>query len=54
MWSKKSTEAVLKELEVTSTTGLSEHEIVQRREKYGANELAIKSLKPYLEFFSLN
>ncbi|MHB8073044.1 cation-transporting P-type ATPase [Desulfosporosinus fructosivorans] len=54
MWSKKSTEVVLKELAVNSATGLSEHEVVQRREKYSANELAIISLKPYLEFFSLN
>lgn len=51
MWFNKSTATVLKELEVNSTTGLSENEVIQRREKYGLNELVTKKPKTLLRIF---
>jgi len=51
MWFNKSTEAVIKELEVNTTTGLSENEVLKRREKYGVNELATKNPKTLLKIF---
>lgn len=51
MWFNKSTAAVLKELEVNSTTGLSENEVIQRRKKYGLNELVTKKPKTLLRIF---
>lgn len=51
MWFNKSTEAVLKEFEVNSTTGLSEQEVIRRREKYGLNELVSKKAKTLLRIF---
>ncbi len=51
MWFKKSTATVLKELAVNSTTGLSEDEVIQRRAKYGANELVSKKPKTLLRIF---
>ncbi|GAB6154037.1 calcium-translocating P-type ATPase, SERCA-type [Desulfosporosinus burensis] len=51
MWFNKNTEYVLKELEVNSTTGLSENEVIQRREKYGLNELVTKKPKTLLRIF---
>lgn len=51
MWFNKSTAAVLKELAVNSTTGLSENEVIQRQEKYGINELVTKKPKTLLRIF---
>lgn len=51
MWFNKSISAVLKELEVNSSTGLSENEVIQRREKYGLNELVTKKPKSLLRIF---
>jgi len=51
MWFNKSTEDVLKELEVNSTTGLSEKEVIERREKYGLNELVTKKPKTLIRIF---
>ena len=51
MWFNKSISAVLKELDVNLTTGLSESEVIQRREKYGLNELVTKEPKTLLKIF---
>ena len=51
MWFKKSISDVLKELDVNPTTGLSESDVIQRREKYGLNELVTKKPKTLLRIF---
>jgi len=51
MWFNKNFEAVLKELEVNSTTGLSDNEVIQRQEKYGLNELITKKPKTLIRIF---
>ncbi|MCB8816953.1 cation-transporting P-type ATPase [Desulfosporosinus shakirovi] len=51
MWFNKSTEAVLEEFKVNLTTGLSENEVIQRREKNGLNELTSKKPKTLFRIF---
>ncbi|MCO5384853.1 calcium-transporting P-type ATPase, PMR1-type [Desulfosporosinus sp.] len=51
MWFNKSTEAVVEEFKVNLTTGLSENEVIQRREKHGLNELTSKKPKTLLRIF---
>ncbi|SHI06810.1 calcium-transporting P-type ATPase, PMR1-type [Desulfosporosinus lacus] len=51
MWFNKSTEAVLEEFKVNLTTGLSENEVLQRREKHGLNELTSKKPKTLFSIF---
>ena len=51
MWFTKSQEAVLKELNVNSKTGLSTEEAKKRLEKYGLNKLKGKPKKSLLQLF---
>jgi len=51
MWFTKSQEAVLKELNVNSKTGLSTEEAKNRLEKYGLNKLKGKPKKSLLQLF---
>ena len=51
MWFTKSQEAVLKELNVNSKTGLSTEEAKNRLEKYGLNKLKGKPKKVYYNYF---
>lgn len=51
MWFNKSTASVLTELGVNSTTGLSEDEVIHRRQKYGLNELITRKPKTLLRIF---
>ena len=51
MWFTKSQEAVLKELNVNSKTGLSTEEAKKRLEKYGLNKLKGKAKKSLLQLF---
>ena len=51
MWFTKSQEAVLKELNVNSKTGLSTEEAKNRLEKYGLNKLKGKQKKSLLQLF---
>ncbi|EHQ87795.1 calcium-translocating P-type ATPase, PMCA-type [Desulfosporosinus youngiae] len=51
MWFNQSTEDVLKELEVNSSTGLSENDVIKRRETYGLNELVTKKPKTLIRIF---
>ena len=51
MWFTKSQEAVLKELNVNSKTGLSTEDAKKRLEKYGLNKLKGKPKKSLLQLF---
>ncbi|HZK54455.1 MAG TPA: calcium-translocating P-type ATPase, PMCA-type [Desulfosporosinus sp.] len=51
MWFNKSIATVLTELGVDSTTGLSDEEVIHRRQKYGLNELITKKPKTLLRIF---
>lgn len=51
MWFQKSQEEVLKELQVDSSIGLSNDEVLQRKEKYGENKLQEKKKKTLLQLF---
>ena len=51
MWFTKSSEQVVKELEVDQTHGLSDGEAKSRLGKYGANKLAQKKKKNILQMF---
>ncbi len=51
MWHTKSSEEVLKELNVDHSTGLSEEEVAKRREQYGLNTLRAKKKKSVLSMF---
>ena len=51
MWFNKNTASLIKELEVNPTIGLSENEVIDRREKYGLNVLVTKKPKTLLRIF---
>jgi len=51
MWFSKSREAVLKEFDVTPSTGLSSEEAKSRLEKYGENKLKGKPKKSLISLF---
>lgn len=51
MWFQKSQEEVLKELQVDGSIGLSNDEVLQRKEKYGENKLQEKKKKTLLQLF---
>ncbi len=51
MWYTKTKEEVLKEFNVNPALGLSEDEVVRRREKYGLNVLQAKKKKSVLSMF---
>ncbi|HCE57785.1 MAG TPA: ATPase [Prolixibacteraceae bacterium] len=51
MWFSKSTEDVLKEINVDSASGLSEEEAKIRLEKFGANQLISKKKKNIFQLF---
>lgn len=51
MWFNKNTASLVKELEVNPTIGLSENEVIDRREKYGLNVLVTKKPKTLLRIF---
>jgi len=51
VWFNKSIATVLTELGVDSTTGLSDEEVIHRRQKYGLNELITKKPKTLLRIF---
>lgn len=51
MWYTKTKEEVLKEFNVDPAKGLSEEEVVKRREQYGANVLQAKKKKSVLSMF---
>ena len=51
MWFTKSSKDVLKELNVSSETGLSTEEVKNRLDKYGPNKLKGKPKKSLLQLF---
>lgn len=51
MWFQKSQEEVLKELQVDGSIGLSNDEVLQRKEKHGENKLQEKKKKTLLQLF---
>lgn len=51
MWFNKNTASLINELEVNPTIGLSENEVILRREKYGLNVLITKKPKTLLRIF---
>ena len=51
MWFTKTTEEVLKEINVEASTGLSEEEAKVRLEKYGVNQLISKKKKNIFQLF---
>ncbi len=51
MFFNKTTEEVLKELDVSPITGLSQKETELKREKFGLNKLVVKKPKPLIAMF---
>ena len=51
MWFNKSSEEIIKELNVNPITGLSSNEAKERLEKYGPNKLATKKQKTIFQLF---
>lgn len=51
MWFNKNTASLINELEVNISIGLSENEVILRREKYGLNVLITKKPKTLLRIF---
>lgn len=54
MWFSKSTEEVLKEINVNLSQGLSDEEAKTRLGKYGLNKLASKKKKSIFQLFLLS